>query len=75
MLVLTRKERESICIDGQITITVSQVRGGRVKLAIEAPRHIRIDREEVAAEDGPRPALSLRSPVSDRREARLVAAG
>lgn len=74
MLVLTRKEHESICIDGQIVITVSQVRGGRVKLAIDAPRHIRIDRAEVAGCDRLRPSTSRRATVSDTREV-LLAAG
>lgn len=46
MLVLTRKADESIFIGDEITITVSEIRGGRVRLAIDAPREIRIDRAE-----------------------------
>jgi len=44
MLVLTRKPGESIRIDGEITVTVSEVRGGRVKLSIDAPKSVRIVR-------------------------------
>jgi carbon storage regulator len=48
MLVLTRKAGESIVIDGGIRITISAVDGTRVKVGVEAPRHVRVDRAEVA---------------------------
>ena len=51
MLVLSRKSGEAIQISDDITLTVSRVRGGRVRLAIEAPKNIRILRKEVAAAD------------------------
>jgi carbon storage regulator len=47
MLVLSRKIGEAIVIDGGITVRVVEVHGGRVRLAIEAPRSVRVDREEV----------------------------
>ncbi len=47
MLVLTRKIGESIAIDDDIKIVVVQVKGGHVRLGIEAPRHTKIHREEV----------------------------
>ena len=46
MLVLSRKTGESIQIDDDIFVTVSEVKGGRVRLSIEAPRSIRIVRQE-----------------------------
>ena len=49
MLVLSRKSGEAIQISDDITLTVSRVRGGRVRLSIEAPKNIRILRKEVAA--------------------------
>ena len=48
MLVLTRKLNESIVIDGNITVTVVEVRGNRVKLGINAPVEVPVMREEVA---------------------------
>lgn len=48
MLVLTRKVGESIVIDGTIRITVTSADGGRVKIGVDAPRHLRVDRGEVA---------------------------
>ncbi|MEO2014579.1 MAG: carbon storage regulator CsrA [Fuerstiella sp.] len=47
MLVLSRKTGESIQIDDNIFVTVSEVKGGRVRLSIEAPRSVRIMRQEV----------------------------
>lgn len=48
MLVLTRKLNESIVIDGNITVTVVEVRGNRVKLGINAPVDVPVMREEIA---------------------------
>lgn len=50
MLILTRKPRESIIIGDDIKITVTEVNGRQVRLAIHAPRHIRVDREEIRAQ-------------------------
>jgi carbon storage regulator len=47
MLVLTRKHNESIVLDGNIVVTVLEVRGNRVRLGITAPREIPIQREEL----------------------------
>ena len=47
MLVLSRKIGESIQIDGGIRVTVTQVRGGRVRLSIEAPPEMRVLRKEL----------------------------
>jgi carbon storage regulator len=48
MLVLSRKFNESIVIDGGIKITVVEICGNRIRLGIEAPREIGVNREEVA---------------------------
>jgi len=48
MLVLTRKLNETIVIDGNITVTVVEVRGNRVKLGIVAPVEVPVMREEIA---------------------------
>lgn len=47
MLVLSRKENESIVIDGHITITVVKIRGHQIRLGIEAPHGVPIRREEL----------------------------
>ena len=47
MLVLSRKSRESIVIDGGITVTIVAVKGNVVLLGIEAPKDISVHRSEV----------------------------
>ena len=73
MLVLTRKELESVCIGDEIVITVAEVRGGRVKLAIEAPRHVRIDRQEVSNRAPVLRRADAAKGLSDSREFKLAA--
>lgn len=61
MLVLSRKEEESILIpDLGVTIKVLQVQGGRIKLAIDAPKAIPIRRTECQPLSRPR-AVSCHS--------------
>ena len=63
MLVLSRKPNETICIGSDITIKVVRVSGGRVRLAIEAPDHVRIQRGELLD----KPTLCSEGDVVSRR--------
>lgn len=47
MLILSRKESESIVIDGNIVVRVEAVTGNRVKLSIEAPKEVKVIRDEL----------------------------
>ena len=47
MLVLSRKPTESIIINGNIRVTVTAIKGGQVRIGIEAPSEVTIDRAEV----------------------------
>ncbi|MBQ1916768.1 MAG: carbon storage regulator CsrA [Lachnospiraceae bacterium] len=47
MLALTRKKDESIVINGNIEITVMEVKGDHVKIGIQAPKNVPIYRKEV----------------------------
>lgn len=53
MLVLTRKKDEAIVIGDNIEIIVSEISEDKVKIAINAPKDIRIFRKELikAVED------------------------
>jgi carbon storage regulator len=67
MLVLTRKIGEEIVIGGCIRIKVADIRGSRVRIAIEAPRELSVQRQEIALELS---ATAEPEPVSRRlREA------
>ena len=47
MLILTRKQNESVIIGDDIKVTVISDRHGQVKLGIEAPEDVPIWREEI----------------------------
>lgn len=47
MLVLGRKPDEIIRIGDDIKIMVIEVRGDKVRIGIDAPKHIKVHREEI----------------------------
>jgi carbon storage regulator len=47
MLVLTRKVGQRIRIAGDIVIVVTAIQGDRIKLGIDAPKAVRVLREEL----------------------------
>ena len=47
MLVLSRKKNESIVINNDITITIVEIRGDKVRLGIVAPKDVSVHRQEV----------------------------
>lgn len=44
MFVIQRKENQSILVDGKTTITIAKINGNSVKVAIDAPDDVRIER-------------------------------
>lgn len=53
MLVLTRKVNEKIVIGNnqEIVAKVLRIRGGKVRIGIDAPKQIRVYREEVLKQE------------------------
>jgi len=47
MLVLGRKKDERIVIGDDITITVVDIRGDKVRLGVEAPKEVSVHRREI----------------------------
>jgi carbon storage regulator len=47
MLILSRKVGETLVIGDNITVSVMSEKGGQIKLGINAPKHINVDREEI----------------------------
>jgi len=51
MLVLSRKANQKIRLGERIVVTVVRVSGDRVRLGIEAPRDLRVLRDELPVSD------------------------
>ena len=49
MLVLTRRPGESIVINGNVVVTILPSQGHQVKIGIDAPASVSVDRAEIAA--------------------------
>jgi carbon storage regulator len=47
MLVLTRRPGESIMVGENIVVTVIEIKGGQVRIGIDAPREVDVYREEI----------------------------
>jgi carbon storage regulator len=65
MLVLSRRLNEKIVLPGlDVTITVVAIKGGTVRIGIEAPPDVRIVREELLEQDHEARSRPGREPVS-----------
>ena len=53
MLILTRKAGETITIGENIQVKVLSIKGGQVRIGIDAPREVNVNREEVLSEKVP----------------------
>ena len=51
MLVLSRKVNETIVIGDDIQVFIAEIRGDKVRLAIRAPKEVKILRSELVDED------------------------
>jgi carbon storage regulator len=47
MLVLSRQRDESIVIGDDIEITIVDIRGGKVRIGINAPKNVTVHRKEI----------------------------
>lgn len=50
MLVLTRNEGQSIKVGDHIEVHISEINGSQVKVAINAPREVKILRSELVVD-------------------------
>lgn len=47
MLILTRKVGETIVINDDIRVTVLGIKGGQIRLGVEAPSNVAVHRKEI----------------------------
>ncbi|MBS0377765.1 MAG: carbon storage regulator [Proteobacteria bacterium] len=64
MLVLTRRQAQSLRIGQDVVVTILAVRDRSIRIGIEAPKHVRVLREEVggSARESAGASESLRPP-------------
>jgi len=74
VLVLSRSQGESVMIGSDIVVTVLEVRGDVVRIGIDAPRDVKVHREEVyrALEDANRDAASTDAAAEAELSRRLA---
>ena len=66
MLVLSRKRNERIAINGgEVTITIVDIRGDKVRLGIEAPQNVPVHRQEVQDAIARQAVISNRPPIAE----------
>jgi carbon storage regulator len=47
MLILSRKVNEKVVIGDDISVTIIEIRGDQVRLGIDAPKKVKVFRQEV----------------------------
>jgi carbon storage regulator len=76
MLVLTRKVGENVIIAGNIRVTIVQVKGDRVRVGVEAPPEVTVDRQEVHERrqefEGPTVIVAPTDPCHPKGEAHTL---
>ena len=75
MLVLARKQGESIRIGEDVVLTVLHIGRGRVQIGIEAPRDVPIRREELSTPQAEWTAAEELPPLSARLSKLIAAIG
>ncbi|CEA06593.1 hypothetical protein BN1051_00028 [Arthrobacter saudimassiliensis] len=76
MLVLTRKSGEQVMIGDDIVVTILETRGDGIRIGIDAPRGVKIQRSEVvrAVEEANVAAAEAGPDAEERMKAFLAAA-
>lgn len=59
MLVVSRKRNEPICIGDNVSVTIVDIRGDKVRIGIDAPTDIPVHRQEVRDRIGDQGLQSL----------------
>lgn len=73
MLVLSRRAGESVVIGDDVVVTVLEVRGDVVRIGIDAPRSVRVHREEVYRELQAANEAAARAAASDDAASAIAA--
>ena len=66
MLVLSRKKGQNIVADGNVKVSILDIRGNTVKIGVQAPKDVRILRGEL--EDWQEPSVPAATPSEQASE-------
>jgi carbon storage regulator len=47
MLILTRKVNETLMVGDDVSVTVLAIKGGQIRIGINAPRDVGVHRQEI----------------------------
>ncbi len=47
MLILTRKVNETLMVGDDVSVTVLGIKGGQIRIGINAPRDVAVHRQEI----------------------------
>tara|TARA_A100001234_G_C12376534_1_gene280349 strand:+ start:347 stop:571 length:225 start_codon:yes stop_codon:yes gene_type:complete len=72
MLVLSRKPKESIVINGNITVSVLRVDNDNVRIGIEAPKTVPVMRKEIYQEISQNNLAAAGSNIDELKKKQLV---
>jgi carbon storage regulator len=56
-LILTRRSGEAIKIGKNVTVTILRMKGNQVRVNVDAPREISVDREEMRVKKDQEPGF------------------
>ena len=63
MLVLSRRPGQVITIGDDIRVIIVEERGGKIRVGVEAPKHVEVDREEIYRKKRGLPPLPAPAPL------------
>ena len=72
MLVLSRKPKESVVINGNVTVSILRVDNDNVRIGIEAPKEVNVMRYEIYEEIRKNNQMAADSSVAKMKEKLLV---
>jgi carbon storage regulator len=68
MHILTRRVTEQIRVGDAITVAILAIKGNCVRIGVEVPKHISVDRKKSTSESAADRALDrMRCPLGDER--------
>ena len=62
MLILTRRLTETVVIGDSVTVTVLDIKGSRVRIGVNAPRDVVVQREEIIRKTATKPRMPNSGP-------------